>query len=211
MFGQRRFPINCVLIEKFERIYLMKTKLTKNMRYASLLLTGALLSGSVVACGGGGGGDDDNTVAPPIVGTQRDRMGQPAVNTALLHSGEKDSFNQGDPSTDRAQFFAIQVGVVNELRGAVGAVPGFPPEDVPGVTPEQVVSLVNPDTLHLDLSQPDGFPNGRRLQDDTINPILGLVLNRGNVLGGGAGISDGIDTASPNQAAFPYAVGPNPR
>ena len=176
-----------------------------NISNMKRLTVGAVLILSVCGCGGSGGGDgDDDSVR------QRDRMGMPAVNTALVSSDDKDSFNQGDPSTDGDDFKKSQTDIINGLRAAVAAVPGFPAEDSPGVSAETVVTLVNPDVLHIDLSQPSGFPNGRTLTDDTINPILGLVLNRGNVLGGGGGISDGIDTPRPTIATFPYAGAPNP-
>ena len=45
----------------------------------------------------------------------------------------------------------------------------FAQEVEPGVT---VQSLLTRDTLRLDLSKPDGFPNGRRLQD----PVIDLTL-----------------------------------
>ena len=170
----------------------------------SQLSIGAMLLLGVCGCGGSSGGGDDGDFR------QRDRMGMPAVNTALVNSDDKDSFNEGDPSTDQSDFKSSQTDIINGLRAAVAAVPGFPPEDSPGVDAATVVTLVNPDVLHLNLSLPDGFPNGRKLTDDTINPIVGLVLNRGNVLGGGPGISDGIDTPKPTIATFPYAGPPNP-
>jgi Domain of unknown function (DUF4331) len=171
------------------------------MNKKNILLVSLFSVGAFSACGGGSDSEDF---------TQRDRMGMPAVNTALISSGNKDAFNQGDPSTDQVDFKDLMLSITNGLRSAVGAVPGFPGEDADGVSAETVVSLVNPDVIHLDLSKADGFPNGRTLTDDTINPTLGLVLNRGNVLGGGPGISDAIDTPSQPLATFPYAGNPNP-
>lgn len=169
------------------------------------LFVGIGLALSLCSCGGGGGGGSSEDLR------QRDRMGMPGVNTALIGSDQKDSFNFGDPSTDFGDFKATILDHINGLRAALAAVPGFPPEDSPGVTPEQVLALVAPDVLHVDLSQPSGFPNGRRLTDDTINPTLGLVLNRGNVLGGGPGVSDAIDTPKSTIATFPYGAQPNPK
>ena len=57
--------------------------------------------------------------------------------------------------------------------GATGAAlsvePCFAQEVEPGVT---VQSLLTRDTLRLDLTRPNGFPNGRRLQD----PVIDLTL-----------------------------------
>ena len=156
------------------------------------------------ACNGGsGGGEADNQQFAQV-----DRMGQPAVNTALISSGNKDAFNGGDPSTDGELYTEDMLANVRGLRAAVAAVPGFPPEDSPGVSPETVVSVVNPDTLRLDLSQATVFPNGRGFTDEVIDPLLGLVLNRGSVFDGGPGVSDGISNDSPGIATFPFAAAP---
>lgn len=160
-----------------------------------------VLSTLVAGCGGSSGGDDDNFV-------QRDRMGLAAVNTALISSSNKDDFNRGDPSTDSIDYLLEETNRIQALRDAVAAVPGFPPEDSPGVSVETVASVANPDTIRVDLSQPTVFPNGRGFTDEVIDPILGLVLNRGDVLGGGPGVSDGVSNDSPTIAAFPYAGPP---
>ena len=34
-----------------------------------------------------------------------------------------------------------------------------------------------PDTLKLDLAGPDGFPNGRLLDDDVIDTLFSLIFN----------------------------------
>jgi len=175
---------------------------TKKLLALTAFGLGMLVS---AGCGGGGGSDNNDSVR------QRDRMGMPGVNTALISPAEKDNFNFGDPSTDNSDFRQLMLDNIRAVRAAVAAVPGFPPEDSPGVTPEQVVALVSPDVLHIDLGQPSGFPNGRRLTDDTINPTLGLVLNRGNVLGGGPGVSDAIDTPKTTIPTFPYGAQPNPK
>ncbi len=45
------------------------------------------------------------------------------------------------------------------------------------VTPgNSVTSLIMPDTVKLDLSQPPSFPNGRRLQDQVIDITLSVLL-----------------------------------
>lgn len=166
---------------------------------SSILLT---LSLTFIACGGGG---DNNGFV------QRDRMGLAAVNTALIDKANKDNFNSGDPSTDVDEFRAIHIHEAEKVRAAVAAVPGFPPEDSPGVSVEDVVDLlVSPDVVRVDLSKPIQFPNGRTLTDDVIDPTLGLVLNRGNVLGGGPGVSDGISDDSTPLSTFPYQGTPNP-
>jgi hypothetical protein len=46
---------------------------------------------------------------------------------------------------------------------------------VPG-TGKRVVDLVVPDTITVNLSQPSGFPNGRRLQDPVIDITLAVIF-----------------------------------
>ena len=56
-----------------------------------------------------------------------------------------------------------------------------------------VASLILPDTLRLDQATPSGFPNGRRPQDDVIDPILSaLLLN----LSPCAGLPNGAECAA---------------
>jgi hypothetical protein len=47
---------------------------------------------------------------------------------------------------------------------------------IPGTGGATPASLVLPDTIKLDLSQPAGFPNGRRLQDPVIDITLAVLL-----------------------------------
>ena len=85
----------------------------------------------------------------------------------------------------------------------------LPPEDSPGLSPATVASVVIPDIVTINFAQPVQFPNGRRLQDDVIDAALSLVLNRGNVLGGGPGVPDGISANDvPFLASFPYLAAP---
>ena len=137
-------------------------------------------------------------------------MGIPAINTALIPKDSKDAFNAGNPKDDVANFRVIAESTITQLRRAVNAVTGFPGEDSPGVPPATLASVLIPDVVTIDFSNPVVFPNGRRLQDDVIDAALGLVLNRGNVLGGGAGISDGIPANDrPFLGTFPYLAPDN--
>lgn len=94
---------------------------------------------------------------------QTDRMGNPAVATALIPGPLKDAFNQGLPYQDAANFAPA---ILASLAGF-----GTPDENV-----AILASVAVPDTLKLDLGQSDGFPNGRRLKDDTIDTLLKLIL-----------------------------------
>ena len=45
--------------------------------------------------------------------------------------------------------------------------------------PTQVAGLLLPDVITFDTSNPNGFLNGRRLQDDVIDTVLATVSNGG--------------------------------
>jgi hypothetical protein len=106
-----------------------------------------------------------------------DRMGQPVVATVLLHTEDKDHFNGTEPSED-GDFSELMLERLRELHiGLDDAI------IAKGITPcaldvctRQVVNKIIPDTLQLDLSQPDGFPNGRRFEDPTVDRILSMAL-----------------------------------
>lgn len=105
-----------------------------------------------------------------------DRMGNPAVNTAFISPSLKDGFNTALPKNDAADYQSVVLASLKKY-GTNATNTGI------------LASVVFPDTLKLDLSKPDGFPNGRRLQDDVIDTELQLVFNQ--PLGGGFG--DGVD------------------
>ncbi|MBI2912164.1 MAG: DUF4331 family protein [Chloroflexi bacterium] len=144
----------------------------------------------------------------PVALTQVDRMAIPAINGVLIASAQKDAFNQGMPADDVANYRAAVAARISALRGAVR--PVLPAEDAPGVPADALASVLIPDVVTVDGSKPIQFPNGRRLTDDVVDAALGLVLNRGNVLGGGPGVSDGIDGNDvPFLTTFPYLAPPH--
>ncbi|HEX2897817.1 MAG TPA: DUF4331 family protein [candidate division Zixibacteria bacterium] len=179
----------------------MKTlKMTKKFIFLIFTLSFIVLAGC-----------EDDVVTPPAVEyVQIDRMAIPAINTALIPSNMKDAFNQAIPRNDIADYRPVAEATIVALRNAVNAVQGFPPEDNPGVPAAVLATVLIPDVVTIDFSQPVQFPNGRRLEDDVIDAALGLVLNRGDVLGGGPGVSDAIDS---NDKAFlgvfPYLAAEN--
>lgn len=162
---------------------------------------------AVIAVTALGCSKNDKVLTPSVTYSQVDRMAIPAINTALIPSTMKDAFNRGTPETDIAAFRPTAQATITALRSAVAAV--LPPEDSPGLSASTVASVVIPDIVTIDFSQPVQFPNGRRLQDDVVDAALSLVLNRGDVLGGGPGVPDAIganDVAFSN--TFPYLASP---
>ena len=105
-------------------------------------------------------------------GRALDRMGNPAVSTALIPFPQKNRFNRTRPQNDAIIWADILVSSLTDL--------GTSPTNI-GV----LASVAVPDTLKLDLEQPDGFPNGRLPEDDVIDTLLTLILN--------GPTSDGVD------------------
>ena len=116
---------------------------------------------------------------------QVDRMGRPAINTALIPSAKKDAFNLGEPDRDLQDFG-------DDVRTSIESLSGDPAHAA------SLTSILLPDLLTFDTSSGDGFLNGRQLSDDVIDAELDL-LTKGAVSG------DGVDTNDiPFLGTFPY-------
>lgn len=181
--------------------------------YLGVLFSTAFLGG----CLDGGSSSDNNDAGdgdPPVVEVRSnppsdyarvDRMGQPAVATALLRGGdqpirdgvpinndadnERDSFNQGDPSGDAdfaGGFVDTLIFVNNALaddldnlglaRCATGA-PGTidSADDISGCL-AVAAPVVIPDVITLDVSAASSWPNGRHPDDPVVDRVLAAVL-----------------------------------
>jgi len=119
---------------------------------------------------------------------QFERTGVPAVSTAFIPLADRDEFNQTRPFQDADRWGSVIVATLQRL--------GTPPENI-----AILGAVALPDTLKIDFTKPSGFPNGRRLDDDVIDPILSLVL--------GTAVSDGVDANdAPFSTTFPYLGAP---
>jgi hypothetical protein len=139
----------------------------------------------------------------PAMYRRVDRMGMPAVSTALLPSARKNAFNDVAGRTDMGMFVTDIVTTLTGLHTALdrhliaaGLTPcsmttlvGTLPECLgqpyaPGAT---VASLVVPDdAIVVTPASPAGFPNGRRLEDPVIDVTLSVLLLRlGSTCAGG--------------------------
>jgi hypothetical protein len=127
-----------------------------------------------------------------VGGNQVDRMGRPAINTALIGSSRKDEFNLGAPANDAAAFGT-------DVRARIQALNGG---DVTHAN--NVAGALLPDILTFDTSSASGFLNGRRLADDVIDAELTLLTNSSPPIGDGVNAND---TAF--RSVFPYLAAPN--
>jgi len=172
---------------------------------------------------------------------QVSRLGMPLVNEVVIPLGKKDRFNASDPQDDAqfGQFVADPepARLIPVLYPGV-KVPPAPRNDliaifltgIPGlnqpakVTPSEMIRLnmgvpptpfAKQDPLGLLAGQMDGFPNGRRLIDDTpdielralaggtpFTPAFNVSPN--NILTDGAQTDD-----RPNLTSFPYVGTPH--
>ncbi|HYE04242.1 MAG TPA: DUF4331 family protein [Planctomycetota bacterium] len=140
-----------------------------------------------VGCGHDDDDDDDAPVADAFVfeelrgevNSQEDMMGMPAINTALVGTSRKESYNKTNLAAQTAGLWvpefttrlnALHAALDDDLTG-LGLTPCSTNEAL-----EQGGPLVIPDTVKIDTTTAAGFPNGRRLQDQAIDLTLAVVL-----------------------------------
>lgn len=121
---------------------------------------------------------------------QVERFGLPAIATVFIPTALKDTYNQAAPAGDEAAFTTNVVAVLTAF--------GHP-------DPAGLADALLPDIQPIDVTQPSGFLNGRRLQDDVITAELGLIF------GGNATLNDDhVDQNDlPFELAFPYVAAPH--
>jgi hypothetical protein len=163
--------------------------------------------------------------------TQVSRLGMPLVNEVVIPLKDKDRFNASKPSGD-GQFLSYVVKP--ELPKLLNAVYGLPvPKEprndlvqvfltgVPGLN--QPKNVVGSEMLRLNLTpfagqtfnrlgviggDLNGFPNGRRLQDDVLDAALQVVA--GELVGKPNDLGDGVDANdAPFTSTFPYVALPH--
>lgn len=204
------------------------------MKRAAQLACMTLVAACSSGGGGGGGGSHvepmlDRGPDPFVFSTQPeeayarvDRMGAPVVATVLLPTSQKDRFNQDDPVND-GDYSEYVVPTLERLHfelddDLVGL--GLTPCAV-DVCVRQAVPMVVPDVLLLTLAQPDGFPNGRRLEDSVVDRVIAFALLDIATPGDCQGVPCTIDsfvnipvnpTANevPLLPDFPYLAPPHP-
>jgi len=108
---------------------------------------------------------------------QVDRMGNPAVNTALIPAALKDSFNFGEPKDDPKDFAAVILDQILTLDKKFGTCPPTATSAAacnPNVP--LLASVAVPDVLRFASNAADGYPNGRQPADRTTDILISLIL-----------------------------------
>ncbi|MFK7858023.1 MAG: DUF4331 family protein [Granulosicoccus sp.] len=114
--------------------------------------------------------------------TRVDRMGMPAIATALIAS--KDSYNASNPPDDIAGTFVPEIlNSLTSLHSALdnqlsdlGLTPCTVVGDGTGTCAVSAVPLIIPDTIKIDTAAASEFPNGRTLSDPVIDITLAVAL-----------------------------------
>lgn len=120
-----------------------------------------------------------------------DQAGRPGVNNAF-NEPEPDrlEFDETPPAEQRERFGDRFVGFLESI--------GYPPDEARALADGYL-----PDVLEYELSDPPGYPNGRRLTDDTAD-LLAALLTRGRITSDLAGPhTDLLDV-------FPHLGPPHP-
>jgi hypothetical protein len=106
---------------------------------------------------------------------QVDRMGNPAVNTALIPAALKDAFNFGQPQNDPSDFATV---ILDQIASLDAKFCPLHPMDCKTPNPNipLLASVAVPDVLRFASQQPDGYPNGRQLADRTTDILISLIL-----------------------------------
>ncbi|MFV8749522.1 hypothetical protein ACNOYE_03100 [Nannocystaceae bacterium ST9] len=166
---------------------------------------------------GDGGGTDPFVFAanPPNDYTRVDRMGLPSIATALISSMEKDNYNAANPESDNTFFSEISMSISN-LHGVFDSYlePQALVPCAPDVCLEQAAPLLIPDTLKLDITKTNGFPNGRGLPDRVFDIVLAMILLDLGVPGQGLQTLAELPLSQTQNdvefsADFPYLAAPN--
>lgn len=96
---------------------------------------------------------------------QVDRVGNPAVNTALIPANLKNLYNIALPKNDATRFAPHIVASLQSL--------GTNQTNI-----DILASVAVPDTLKVDLNMPIEYPNGRALEDDVIDTLFFYIFNQ---------------------------------
>jgi len=123
---------------------------------------------------------------------QEDRFGLPAIATVFIPTDLKDVYNEAVPAGDEANFKSLIVAKLLAFgQDATSA--------------NALADALTPDLQPIDLSQPTGFLNGRKPDDDVITAELHLIFGSNAALN-----DDHVDgNDEPFLATFPYLAGPH--
>jgi hypothetical protein len=154
-----------------------------NVKSLTILSCAVIAAGAVLAgCGKSSSSSSPSTAfvfatTPASAYTQIDRVGMPAVNTAVITS--KDAYNAATPTDDASGLFVSQIttdvtALHSTLDASISGAGLFPATTTQSIN--QAAPLIVPDTLKIDTTAAAGFPNGRKLTDPVVDVTLAVVM-----------------------------------
>jgi hypothetical protein len=190
-------------------------------------------SSSDAAAGSGGNGGAGGSAAPPALGAQIDRMGRPAINTAITdpfdsnttqHGMKQDMYNAATPSTATSfeAAFEANLAILDGLDRNCGNQFAADATKTDATRYKPLADVLLDDQLYVDTSSgtcnvylgveanatniiPNTDCGGRTLTEDVVD-VSYSVLAVGMV----SGVTDGVnsDDKTPG-ATFPFLAAPN--
>lgn len=124
--------------------------------------------------------------------TQFDQVGGPLVSMFFNHGTDHTTFTRTEPARQRTATTASGDTFLRSFTSKLETTGGYDPEQA-----EEIAKRLLPDILVFDRSSPPGYPNGRRLQDDVADFMLGLLTN-------GAVNTDHVGPQTDHLPEFPY-------
>ncbi len=119
------------------------------------------------------------------------RLGLPLVNILFNTSQQKDLFNRTEPDKQKALFLDAFVALLESLGHSA-------------VKAHEIALIFLPDILPYDISNEQGFFNGRKLTDDVVDRVLNLMT-------GGKVKTDMVGPHTDYLTTFPYLGQPHGR
>ena len=190
--------------------------------------------GSAGATGTGGAGGANS--GPPALGTQIDRLGRPAINTAITdpfdanattHGSKQDMYNAATPATAKATFeaaFEANLAILDSLDTVCGNQFAADKTKTDATRYQKLADVFLDDQLYVDTSSatcttylgveanatgiiPNTDCGGRTLTEDVIDESYSLLA-----IGMTSGVTDGVnadDHVAAQTATFPFLAPPN--
>ena len=190
--------------------------------------------GSAGATGTGGAGGANS--GPPALGTQIDRLGRPAINTAITdpfdasattHGSKQDMYNASTLATAKTTFeaaFEANLAILDSLDTVCGNQFAADKTKTDATRYKPLADVFLDDQLYVDTSSatcttylgveanatgiiPNTDCGGRTLTEDVIDESYSLLA-----IGMTSGVTDGIaadDHAAAQTATFPFLAPPN--
>jgi hypothetical protein len=182
---------------------------------------------------GGGSDADGGQVTPPALGAQIDRMGRPAINTAITdpfdatattHDMKQDSYNAATPSTATAfkAAFLANLAILDGLDQVCGNQLAADKTKTDSSRYQPLATVLLDDQLYVDTSSgtcavylgveanatgiiPNTDCGGRTLTEDVVDVSYSVLAT-----GMTTGVSDGVPADDKTvSATFPFLAAPN--